>query len=45
MNTTAVVVSSIIAMIVVLIGTVYAGIYFGKKSAEKRRKEMEEKRN
>ncbi len=36
MNTTAVVITSIVAMIIVLIGTVYLGLYFSRKSAERR---------
>jgi len=42
MNTTAVFISSTIAMILVLIGTVYGGLYFSKKSAERRRKLQEQ---
>ena len=37
MSVSAIVISSVIGMIIVLIGTVYAGLYFSKKSAEKRR--------
>ncbi len=44
MSTSAVFISSTIAMILVLIGTVYAGLYFSKKSAERRRKLQEQQR-
>ncbi len=44
MSTSAIVIASIIGMIVVMIGTVYFGLHFSKKSAEKRRLEEERKR-
>ena len=43
MNTTMVVATSGTLMALVLIGAVYAGLHFSKKSAQKRR-ETEEKR-
>lgn len=41
MSTSAVVGISAIVMIIVLIGTVYAGLHFSKKSAQKRREQEE----
>jgi len=43
MDTTFVMTASTIGMVIVLIGSVYAGIFFSKKSAERRR-EIEAKR-
>jgi len=43
MDTTFVMTASTIGMIIVLVGSVYAGLYFSKKSAQRRR-EIEEKR-
>ena len=43
MDTTFVMTASTIGMVLVLIGSVYAGVYFSKKSAQKRR-ETEAKR-
>ena len=37
MSTTAVVITSLVSMILVLIGTVYLGLHFSRKSAERRR--------
>lgn len=42
MSTAAVTVSVVAAVIVVLIAPVYAGLYFSKKSIEKRRQMEEE---
>jgi|GEM_PF-4942846 len=44
MDTTMVMTISTISMIVVLIGTVYAGLHFSKKSAERRRQIEEERK-
>ncbi len=44
MSVSAIVISGVIGMIIVLIGTVYAGLYFAKKSAEKRRSSDEQLR-
>ncbi len=43
MSVSAIVISGIIGMIIVLIGTVYAGLHFAKKSAEKRRMQEDNK--
>ena len=43
MDTTFVMTASTIGMVIVLVGSVYAGLYFSKKSAQRRR-EIEEKR-
>ncbi len=43
MSVSAIVISSVIGMIFVLIGTVYAGLHFAKKSAEKKRRSPDER--
>ncbi len=47
MDTSAVMLVSTIGMVIVLIGSVYAGLYFSKKSAQKRRQReaMRQERN
>jgi len=44
MNTTMVVIVSSIGLAIIMIASVYVGLHFGKKSAEKRRAELEKEK-